>query len=97
DYIVIDGAPVLPIADAMLLSKVLDGVVLMARYNKTRLAEIRRATRLLRAVNAPLLGTVLNGVEIKKNLYANVYGIQASLKSVEKVKSFLPELQAHKD
>jgi polysaccharide biosynthesis transport protein len=92
DYIVIDTAPVLPIADAMLLSKVLDGVVLMARYNKTRWADIRRAARLLKAVNAPLLGTVLNGVEIKKNLYAYVYGIQGSPKSVEKVKSFLPEL-----
>jgi capsular exopolysaccharide synthesis family protein len=95
DYIVIDGAPVLPVADASLLSRVLDGVVLMGRYNKTRRSEINRAIRLLRVVDAPLLGTVLNGVDMKKNFY--VYGyrsarVQAPRDVVGKVKSLLTEL-----
>jgi capsular exopolysaccharide synthesis family protein len=95
DYIVIDGAPVLPVADASLLSRVLDGVILMGRYNKTRRSEINRAVRLLRAVDAPLLGTVLNGVDMKKNFY--VYGYrsaraQAPRDVAGKVKSLLTGL-----
>jgi len=92
DYIVIDGPPVLPVADAMLLSKVLDGVVLMARFNKTRRADIQRAIRLLKAVHAPLLGTILNGVDMKKSLYGYGYApAQASMDSDQKIKNILSE------
>lgn len=66
DYIVIDGAPILPVADSVTLSKVLDGVILMATYNQTHKADFLRALKLLKAVNAPLAGTVLKGVDIKK-------------------------------
>ncbi len=69
DYIVIDGAPILPVTDSVVLSTSLDGMVLMARYNQTRRAEVNRALRLLRAVNAPLLGTILNCVDMKSSHY----------------------------
>src|SRR5665213_311791 len=66
DFIVIDGAPLFPVADSVTLSKVLDGVMLMATYNQTHKTEFLRALQLLRAVNAPLAGTVLKGGDIKK-------------------------------
>jgi capsular exopolysaccharide synthesis family protein len=87
DYIVIDGSPILPVTDSVVLSTALDGVVLMARWNKTRRAEVKRALRLLRAVNAPLLGTVLNSVDIKKDFYGNYgygYGYGAPIKETKK-------------
>ncbi len=69
DYIIIDGAPILPVTDSVVLSTALDGMVLMARYNQTRRTEVNRALRLLRAVNAPLLGTILNCVDMKSSQY----------------------------
>ncbi len=74
DYIVIDGAPILPVTDSVVLSTALDGMVLMARWGKTRRSEIHRALGLLRSVQAPLLGTVLNFVDMKKSLYGYGYG-----------------------
>lgn len=74
DYIVFDGAPILPVTDSALLSRALDGVVLMARFNQTRRAEVRRALQLLKAVNAPLLGVILNCVDTKTGQYGYGYG-----------------------
>jgi Mrp family chromosome partitioning ATPase len=62
----------------------------MARWNQTRRAEVKRALRLLRAVNAPLLGTVLNCVDIKKDFYGNYgygYGYGAPVKAAPKTVS----------
>ncbi len=74
DYIVFDGAPILPVTDSALLSRSLDGVVLMARFNKTRRSDVRRALQLLRAVQAPLLGIMLNCVDAKTGQYGYGYG-----------------------
>lgn len=70
DYIVVDGVSILPVSDSVVLSTVLDGVILMAHCDKTRKNEFYQALQRLRAVNAPLLGTILNGVDIKKSLYS---------------------------
>jgi receptor protein-tyrosine kinase len=68
DYVVFDGAPILPVTDSVLLSTSLDGVLFLARFNQTRRAEVRQAFKRLDAVKAPLLGTVLNGVDVRKGL-----------------------------
>jgi len=74
DYVIVDGAPILPVADSVVLSRFLDGVIIMARYGKTRKAEFHKAFNLLKDVNAPLFGTLLNGADIKNNedVYGNV-------------------------
>jgi capsular exopolysaccharide synthesis family protein len=98
DYIVLDGAPVLPVADSVLLSALLDGVVLMALYNQTRRADIHLALRLLRAVHAPLLGTIFNGVDMKNDVYGYGHGyapFPASTDSVTKIKTFLSGFSPH--
>jgi len=74
DYVVFDGAPVLPVTDSVVLSTHLDGVVLLTRWNKTRTRETTKALEHLRAVNAPVLGTLLNNVRVKKGLYGYGYG-----------------------
>jgi capsular exopolysaccharide synthesis family protein len=74
DYVIFDCPPVLPVSDAVVLSKRLDGVILLARFDKTRRAELRRSHEQLRTANAPLLGTVFNGVDIQDGLYGYGYG-----------------------
>jgi non-specific protein-tyrosine kinase len=60
DYVVIDAPPLLPVTDAAVLSKVADGVLMIVRFGKTRREQVRRALDLLGAVDARVLGMVLN-------------------------------------
>ena len=64
DHIVIDSPPSLSVTDAVLLSDQVDGLLLVARASQTSRAALRRATMLLRTVNARILGVVLNGVDL---------------------------------
>ncbi len=74
DFIVFDGAPILPVTDSVVLSTHLDGVVLLARWDKTRSSEVEKAIEHLKAVGAPVLGTLLNNVKLKQGLYGYGYG-----------------------
>jgi capsular exopolysaccharide synthesis family protein len=60
DVVVIDAPPLLPVTDAAVLASVADGAVLVLRYGRTRREEAQRAVQALAAVNARLLGSVLN-------------------------------------
>jgi capsular exopolysaccharide synthesis family protein len=60
DIVVIDAPPLLPVTDAAVLSALADGALLVVRHGKTRRDEADRALQALAAVNAKLLGTVLN-------------------------------------
>lgn len=74
ELILIDSPPVLPVADALMLSRLVDSVVLVTRSNYTeRHAAVEARRRLLR-VNARILGVVLNDVHHKtSDGYAMVY------------------------
>ena|GEM_PF-1397711 len=74
DHVVFDAPPVLPVTDGVVLATRLDGVALLARFEKTRRVEFRRALEYLGAVKAPVLGTVLNAVDMRKYAYAYGYG-----------------------
>jgi tyrosine-protein kinase len=62
DVVLIDSPPVLPVADALLLSPLVDGIVLVATAGTTSRKDLRRAHETLDLVHAPVLGTVLNRV-----------------------------------
>lgn len=57
-----DSPPVLPVTDALVLSRLVDATLVITAAHSTRKKEIARAVELLRQVDAPLVGTVLNGV-----------------------------------
>ncbi len=65
DYVLIDAPPLLPVTDAAVLATRTDGVLLVARVGRTRREQLRRATEALRAVDARMIGTVLNMVPTK--------------------------------
>jgi len=60
DAIVIDTPPVLNLADARVLSRFVDGVVLVFRAGLTQREAATAAARLFEADGTPVLGTVLN-------------------------------------
>jgi capsular exopolysaccharide synthesis family protein len=57
----VDSPPVLPVTDSLVLSALADAVILVATAGVTTKKEAHRAVELLRQVDAPLVGTVLNG------------------------------------
>jgi succinoglycan biosynthesis transport protein ExoP len=73
DYVVIDTPPALAVTDAVVLSAAVDAVILVARANSTPRSALRRARELFAMVNAPVLGIVLNAVNLDAPEYSNTY------------------------
>jgi capsular exopolysaccharide synthesis family protein len=63
DYIVIDSPPLLSATDALGLSHLADGAIVVARYRATRRTQLKDTIESLENVNARVLGIVLNFVK----------------------------------
>lgn len=64
DYVIIDSPPVLPVTDAVILARYVDGVVLVVKSGNTPRRVVRDATQRLRVAGARFLGTILNDVDL---------------------------------
>jgi polysaccharide biosynthesis transport protein len=62
DVIIIDSPPVLAVADAVVLSQFVDGVLVVTSIRKTQRPALARAVEVLRNGQANVLGLVLNRV-----------------------------------
>ena len=62
DIVLIDSPPVLPVADPRVLADKVDATILVSQSKGSDTHDVGRALELLRQVNAPLVGTVLNRV-----------------------------------
>ena len=69
DYVVIDSPPVIPFSDARVLSSLADVVVLVGRYGVTTQRAMTRCIGLLDEVRAPVLGFVLNDIDLNSPDY----------------------------
>jgi protein-tyrosine kinase len=74
DFVLIDGPPVNLYADASLLGKLADGVVLIVQANSTRREAAKKAKESLESSNVRVFGTVLNKrlFPIPESLYRRV-------------------------
>jgi polysaccharide biosynthesis transport protein len=66
DFILIDAPPLLGLADARILSKFSDGVILICRAGRTSIDDLDEARRLLVEDGTHILGTILNGYDLKR-------------------------------
>lgn len=64
DFIFIDSPPVLSVTDPMLLSINVDAVLLVVRSGQTTKAATLRMNAMLRQINAPIIGFVVNGIDL---------------------------------
>lgn len=69
DSVIIDASPVLGVADANVLSTMVDCVVLVVQASKNRRGLVMRAKNQLASVNARLAGAILNNVRGTKGDY----------------------------
>jgi succinoglycan biosynthesis transport protein ExoP len=73
DYVVIDSSPVLPVSDSLLLSKLVDGVMLVANGSGTPRQHVKAACARLEYARAKILGVVLNKIKIHSGGYHYYY------------------------
>jgi Mrp family chromosome partitioning ATPase len=65
DFVVIDSAPVLSVADSLFLGAMVDGVVLVVRANGTRRDAVARSREQLVQSGAKILGGILEGASAR--------------------------------
>ena len=70
DYILLDSPPVMAVSDAVLLSTMTEGVILVINVQATPKHLLREACARLHYARATMLGTVLNRTELRAGPYA---------------------------
>jgi capsular exopolysaccharide synthesis family protein len=74
DYVLIDGAPILPVTDSALLSRYADFTLVVARHNVTDRRSLERTCQILRSQGVREIGMVLNGVKAFGGAQYKYYG-----------------------
>jgi capsular exopolysaccharide synthesis family protein len=74
DYILLDTPPVNLVADALALSAITDGVVIVVRQGQTTHPELSHALASLKFAKAKVLGIILNGVRSAGSYGYRKYG-----------------------
>jgi capsular exopolysaccharide synthesis family protein len=69
DWVILDSPPVLAVADASILANTATGVVFVVGADQTGRQAARAALDQLEAVQAHVIGAVLNRVDLEKNPY----------------------------
>lgn len=69
DLVIVDTPPVLAVADAAILSTMVDGVILVCDPNKTKRRDLRHAREAIEAVGGKILGVVVNRLHPRGGMY----------------------------
>lgn len=74
DVVLLDCTPVLPVTDALVVSRLVDATIVLVDARSTKRNVLRRTLQMLHQVDAPVLGLVLNGVRPDGGGYGYGYG-----------------------
>ena len=79
DRVILDSPPLQAVTDAVVLSKLADGVIIVVRASKTLREEVKRSARQIRDVNGAIFGVILNEFDITHRgaYYYSYYGYGA--------------------
>jgi capsular exopolysaccharide synthesis family protein len=73
DFVVVDSPPVVPVSDALVLSTMVDGVVLVIDSGRTPKNQVRAARTRLESVRAKVFGFVINRMNLASPHYYYSY------------------------
>ncbi|RIX27004.1 GumC family protein [Sphingomonas edaphi] len=76
DHVIVDGPPVLGLADSILLARSCESAVFVIEAGRTRASQARMAINRLNAVRANILGAILTKLDAKEQGYGDNYGYQ---------------------
>jgi len=72
DFVIVDMPPVISVSDPLVLSKYLDGVIMVVRHNYTSRKDVAETIRQLKFANTRILGFVYNDY-IEKDAFGSGY------------------------
>ena len=75
---IVDVGPVLAVSDALVVSRIVDGTILIVRPSRDTRRDVADAADMLRATGANLLGTIVNTVGSSKHFQRGSYGYTSS-------------------
>jgi capsular exopolysaccharide synthesis family protein len=96
DRIVIDSPPVTAVTDAVVLSKAVDGVVVVLQANKTERVLVQRAIEQMKSVRAHIFGIVLNKLDARMTKYYHLYSYFYRYYGEDEVKEEKPRRKLRK-
>ena len=73
DIVLYDTPPVLPVTDAIIMSKLVDGVILIYQVGKTSRQAVIRAKSHLEKAEAKVLGIILNDIKVDMEIDTSSY------------------------
>ena len=71
DFIIVDTAPILPVADTLIMSKIADTVLLVVKSEYTRIAGLINSKKKIEAVSNAKVSTILNYFDTENANYYN--------------------------
>lgn len=69
DMVILDSPPLLAVTDALVLTRSVDGIILVVDPKKTKRAAVKQAIEQIQRLDARLLGVVLNNIKVKRSSY----------------------------
>lgn len=82
DFVLLDGPPLLGLADARILAKRAEGIILVCRAGRTQGGELNEAWSILKDDGANILGTILNGYNLRTECpvrYSSYFGYTGTI------------------
>ncbi|MFC1769543.1 GumC family protein [Nitrospirota bacterium] len=76
DVIICDSPPALSVTDSIVMSRALDGTVIVARSGKTTYEVVRKGLKQFNDVNATVLGVLINAIDVTKGGYYYYHSYQ---------------------
>jgi polysaccharide biosynthesis transport protein len=86
DRVILDSPPLQAVTDAVVLSKQVDGVILVVRAGKTLREEIKRSSKQIRDVGGSIFGVIVNELDTsdRNGYYYSYYGYGPDPKELAK-------------
>jgi succinoglycan biosynthesis transport protein ExoP len=73
DFVIIDSSPIGAVADPLILSRFVDGVLMVIESNKTNRDHVLQCRSRLSEVKANILGAIVNKLDIRRTGYGYYY------------------------
>lgn len=83
DFIILDGAPVIPVTDSLILTRMAASTILVALSEKTKKEDLKRAKKDLQNVGGRIVGVVLNQASFQNKIIKKAYSNLEVNKKIE--------------
>jgi succinoglycan biosynthesis transport protein ExoP len=84
DIIVVDSAPLMSVTDSHVLSKILEGTIIVVKAGETTFENVRRGIKNLKDRESHFLGIIINCLDVKKSGYYYYHSYKNYYSSTEK-------------